>query len=153
MQKKQGERLCDISYGLFVTAGILLPVLLSGKRGKVGMLRSLETLGMSYLACQGIKHTVSSRRPDRQDDHSFPSGHTMNTMALATIVASVQPKQAPLWYLSSALIGLWRIGLRRHRPRDVFFGSLMGFLLARFQLSRRRGLLFGWVKHLAAHKQ
>lgn len=137
MQKKQSERICDIAYGIFITAGILVPLLRSEKQAKGGIFYSLGIFGLSYLTSQSLKRVVAARRPDSLETNSFPSGHTMNAMAVATTTAALQRQHAPFWYLIPPLIGVWRVRLGRHRPHEVFAGGILGFLLARLTLSRR----------------
>ena len=43
---------------------------------------------------------------DSQEQNSFPSSHTLNTMALATVASRFARKHSPLWYGGVTLVGL-----------------------------------------------
>ncbi len=66
---------------------------------------------------------------------SFPSGHTMGGFALYTLLALIAFRN--VWaqiglFLAAAAVGLSRIYLIAHFPKDVVFGSFLGVLIAIF---------------------
>ncbi len=71
---------------------------------------------------------------------SFPSGHTMTAFAFVCFVAIVlnKPKWSVVCLLIAMLVGISRIYLFQHFPRDVFAGSVlgMGVMLAAFFMNR-----------------
>lgn len=141
MDKKQGKALSDAAFTTLVAAGLLLPLLTPGKRQRVRVLRTVETLLLSKAAVATIKKCVPAKRPDSLEQDSFPSSHTLNTMAVATIAGAYARRQAPVWYGGVLLVGASRLLLRRHRTRDVLVGAGLGYALARLGLSRKRGIL------------
>jgi membrane-associated phospholipid phosphatase len=72
---------------------------------------------------------------------SFPSGHTMTAFAFVCFVAIVlnKPKWSVVCLLIAMLVGISRIYLFQHFPRDVFAGSVLGMgvvMLTAFFMNR-----------------
>jgi membrane-associated phospholipid phosphatase len=64
---------------------------------------------------------------------SFPSGHTMGGFALYTLLALIAFRG--IWaqiglFLAAAAVGISRIYLVAHFPKDVLFGSFLGVSIA-----------------------
>jgi undecaprenyl-diphosphatase len=64
------------------------------------------------------------------DQFSFPSGHTMNAFAVATLVTFRVPAAAPLVFVIAASVGASRVVLELHYVSDVAAGAALGTLLA-----------------------
>lgn len=126
---------------LFLAAGVGLPLLSDGHDGKNHALRALDALGTSVLLSEGLKNLVHEKRPDSDAHDSFPSGHATAAFSVATVEASLHPKQAPLWYLGATLISYSRVRLRRHTVGDVVAGAAIGAGMARVELAQPRGLI------------
>lgn len=121
--------------------GLAMPLIRDRGNGSDHFWRTSEALGATILVTEGLKHLTRVPRPDNGDPDSFPSGHSSASFAIATMEASFHPKEAALWYLGAAVIADSRLVLRRHRIGDVLAGAGLGFLIARAELSSRRG----WV--------
>lgn len=93
----------------------------------------------SGILVQIIKHLVGRARPRMtlppwehigpsfdSDLHSFPSGHTTTSFALAAVLASRFPRQAWIFYTVAGLVGLGRVVGGSHYPSDVLAGALLG---------------------------
>jgi membrane-associated phospholipid phosphatase len=141
----------DISYAgsLYSTAGVSALFYLTGRvrhdeRAKETGLLAAEALINSTLVSQALKGISERQRP--QVDHSsgeffdggssFPSGHAINSWALATVIAyEYGPRHPAVRYASYALataIGISRYTGRRHFLSDVLAGSAMGYGIGRY---------------------
>jgi membrane-associated phospholipid phosphatase len=70
----------------------------------------------------------------RQGGSSFPSGHSMASWALATVIAKRSNNK---WiklgsYSFATAVGMSRIGGRNHFPSDALVGSTGGYLIGRY---------------------
>lgn len=77
---------------------------------------------------------------------SFPSGHTANAFALATVIAlrhRDKPWVPVLAYTVASGVGLSRMTLDKHWASDVFCGAILGYSIGRLVLRNheRRGRL------------
>ena len=71
--------------------------------------------------------------------NSFPSGHTTEAFAIATIFARRYRKHrwVPfLAYGAASVIAFSRITLQSHFPSDVFLGAAIGYTVARYDVLR-----------------
>ena len=65
---------------------------------------------------------------------SFPSGHSAEAWALATIIAHQYQHRRwvpPTAYCLAGLVAVSRASARRHFPSDIFVGSVLGYLIGR----------------------
>jgi undecaprenyl-diphosphatase len=63
------------------------------------------------------------------DEFSFPSGHSMNAFAFATVVALAFPPFAGLAFVAAASVAASRVFLGLHFVTDVLVGALLGLLI------------------------
>ena len=87
-------------------------------------------VGLTVGLGQGLKHTVSERRPDGTDSQSFPSGHTALAFMSATVLHREYGHLSP-WisvgaYASATTTELLRVHHNRHYMNDVFVGAGIG---------------------------
>ena len=94
-----------------------------------------------------LKYTTQRYRPDTGDpyntfdwangpglNNSFPSAHTSNSFATATVFATMYKNKKwvpPLAYGIATLIGLSRVYANAHWMSDVMAGAAVGFLSAK----------------------
>jgi undecaprenyl-diphosphatase len=77
--------------------------------------------------CDVAPHPLFDVRPP--DAFSFPSGHTMNACAIATVLALSFPPLLPALAFLAASIGASRVVLGLHYPSDVGAGAMLGVLI------------------------
>jgi membrane-associated phospholipid phosphatase len=65
------------------------------------------------------------------DYNSFPSGHSLTIMCVATIATCIWPMLWPLWYAIAILLAGIRALLTAHFLSDVLIGAGIGLLSAR----------------------
>ena len=111
-----------------------------------------ETLIDVNLVAEAIKLVADRARPletngkgDFEDSPSrwssgFPSGHAINTWALASVVAHQypHPRYVPvIAYLLASTVVVSRVGARQHFPGDVLAGSAMGWFIGDYVYGKR----------------
>ena len=77
--------------------------------------------------------------PSGRWDSSFPSGHAINTWALASVIAHEYPKPVvyvAVYGLATAVVAA-RVGARRHFPGDVLAGGAAGWFIGDYVYGRR----------------
>jgi membrane-associated phospholipid phosphatase len=66
--------------------------------------------------------------PTRGEWHSFPSGHTAGSVAVARAVGRVYPEARAAAYGGAAAIALIQIPRGAHYPADVAAGTAVGII-------------------------
>ncbi len=110
---------------------------------------SAEALANAIVVSSAIKWITLRERPDQGDGDgsfwhggaSFPSGHAMDSWAMATAIART-PK-CPKWlaitsYAVATAVSLSRWGARKHFPSDIVGGSALGGLVGNYVARRPR---------------
>ena len=92
-----------------------------------GLLQLGESLVASVAVSYALKYTISKKRPDGSDNHSFPSNHTGFSFAGATYL---QQRYGWQWgvpaYLVSGYVAWGRLYSKRHDVWDVLAGAAIG---------------------------
>ncbi len=138
--------------GSYGSVGVLGAFYLAGTVGGDERARSTAIDGLSasfitsILFVPAIKTTIGRARPSAGDGpyeysafnlndtrHSFPSGHTAQAFAVASVIAT---HYDPVWvkvaaYGTASLVGLARIEQDRHFASDVLAGALLGTAIGR----------------------
>jgi membrane-associated phospholipid phosphatase len=112
-----------------------------------------ETLVDSNLIVESVKMVADRARPLESDGKghfedspngrwgsSFPSGHAINTWAMASIIAHQYSshKIVPiLTYSLASVVVFARVGARKHFPGDVVASSAMGWFIGDYVYGRR----------------
>ena len=97
------------------------------------MTYDLGEVAVVNLAYTGLLKAVASReRPNDSGDDSFPSGHTSNAFALATVLsAHYGDKIGPSAYVAATLVGASRLRSNAHWLTDVMAGATLGHIVGR----------------------
>jgi undecaprenyl-diphosphatase len=77
--------------------------------------------------CELAPHPLFHVKPP--DRFSFPSGHTMNAFAIATVLALRYPPLSPVLSVLAACIGVSRVLLGLHFASDVVAGAVLGLAI------------------------
>lgn len=126
-----------------VGAGYILGVVMKNNQVKSVSIMAAKAMIVSGLATQAIKHAVDRTRPKNSDSpyevgagsRSFPSGHTTQAFALATVIAETTKDQGMvipvIAYTAAAIAGWSRVHDKAHWASDVVIGALIGHLTAK----------------------
>lgn len=129
------------------SAPVIIPMLavlliLPGTRVNFGV-PAAGTVIISAALNWVLKHIFARPRPEilwlvEETGFSFPSGHSMNNMALYTVLVLLvflHVKNARVWFTAGAYVLVFTIGLSRvylgvHYASDVIAAFLMGYAVA-----------------------
>jgi undecaprenyl-diphosphatase len=78
-----------------------------------------------YRTCPGIRACTETL-----DEFSFPSGHTLHSVAFSLILTAYYPMFALFVWPFTILIAVSRIVLGLHYPSDVIVGAVIGAITA-----------------------
>ena len=78
-----------------------------------------------YRTCPGIRACTRTL-----DEFSFPSGHTLHSVAFSLILTAYYPMFALFVWPFTILIAVSRIVLGLHYPSDVIVGAVIGAITA-----------------------
>lgn len=118
------NRFGDIGRLALVTGATLLPQRAAANPARVSAGTCLLAI---KLIAEALKKAVPERRPDGKNNDSFPSEHAAQCVAAAMIIEREYPgKIGALAYGLAAAVSLSRIEGKRHYPRDVVAGAMIG---------------------------
>lgn len=104
-----------------------------------------ESLILNNVITFTLKTAVNRTRPDGSANNSFPSGHSSNAFAWATVLSEYYGRRVAVpAYLVATFIALSRVESGKHYLSDVFAGATIGYLSG---ITAQRG-----TKHYAAKK-
>jgi undecaprenyl-diphosphatase len=146
-----------------LTAGVVLPSFLA-RRLRPGLTLLVAVLGAAALS-KGLKLVYGRPRPtlvphlETVASASFPSGHTLASVAFFSTLALLAAEQAPrrrlrVFFVTyslfvGAMVAVSRVYLGVHYPSDVAGGGLVGaawaivVLLVAREIERRKGTQAG----------
>lgn len=111
-----------------------------------------EALLNASVTVEAIKLVADRARPLESNGHggfedgpsrwnsSFPSGHSISTWAMASVIAHQYPHKRIVPIIAYALattVVLSRVGAQRHFPGDVLAGSALGWFIGDYTYGRR----------------
>lgn len=122
-------------------ASVMLPLVggmfLAGRVSRSGTFRAAsydmaQAFVVTATYTEVLKRAVGRPRPDLSDNRSFPSGHTSNAFALATVAnAHYGAKVGIPAYLAAGAIGMARVDRNVHNLSDVLAGATLGYVVGR----------------------
>lgn len=132
----------SLGLGYIQAAALLLGRFVSPAIGRKAFVPGLAAFALSGIVSQVIKRLVDRDRPTvmfpdfaAPDEfiryHSFPSGHTITSFAIASVVAIVAVREGNraigwFWLAVAALVGVSRIYRGVHWPTDVLASAVLG---------------------------
>ena len=116
----------------------------AAETGRLGIEAAVD----SEVVMQVIKLATHRTRPNGEDSLSFPSGHSMEAFALASVLSKEYSDKKLVVFGSYGLataVSLARVGGLNHFPTDVLAGAVIGELIGRMVVNHHG--------HLAADSQ
>ena len=109
--------------------------------GTTCAIRMFAVGAVNLLIYKIIKRRIARPRPYRNcpgiracghplDEFSFPSGHTLHSVAFALILVSYYPHWGIVVWPFTVLVAVSRVVLGLHYPSDVVVGAAVGALTA-----------------------
>ncbi len=113
---------------------VSLSLAASGVKGKHKLGDQIILAILSNVIAQGVtqslKRIVSYPRPNLEDNHSFPSGHTTTAFTNATLLHEEYGQRSVLYsiggYSTATAVGTLRILNNKHWLADVLMGAGVG---------------------------
>lgn len=138
---KAWDRFADAGRAMLVGAATVLPERAGANRVQVSASACLLAV---KLITTLLKKVVPERRPDGEDNKSFPSEHAAECVAAAMIIERDCPGQiGALGYGLAAAVSMARIESGKHHPRDVLAGALIGSTAVWISLRLHRAVARG----------
>ena len=107
-------------------ASLLLMAYGNDKNRETGRLLPSTVISTGVIVW-GMKEIIGRKRPlDDYGSPAFPSGHTAQAFAGATLLGNRYPKLGIPLYIGAGFVGLTRIYLGRHYASDVIVGAVVG---------------------------
>ena len=122
-------------------AGLLYLIIKGGVRGRVVAATLIATAIVSdQISSQVLKHLFDRPRPCHSLDElrllikcgsgkSFPSSHSVNNFAAATVLMYFFRKYKYVFYSIAAIIAFSRVYVGVHYPLDITAGAAIGILI------------------------
>ena len=146
-ERKCAHFISNWGTALYLISGPLVSLSDGGTTGKNHAVRDVDALIIDFLATEAVKQFVNEPRPNGTGSDSFPSLHTSMAFTLAGMQSAWHPSQAPYWYGGAALIGWARTREGYHHWYDVVAGAALGYGVARWEISRKNGMLLTpWIE-------
>lgn len=83
----------------------------------------------NVLATQALKHSINKERPNKEDNDSFPSGHTSMAFQAAGFIHFRYGLEYGIpAYLAASYVGWGREKINEHDKTDVIAGAAIGLL-------------------------
>ncbi len=126
---------------VWYAAIVALPWASPGGRGSTCAIRMAAVGVVNVVIYKIVKRWIARPRPFRTcpgirrcerplDEYSFPSGHTLHSVAFSLILTAYYPRMAMLVWPFTLLVAASRVILGLHYPSDVICGAVIGALTA-----------------------
>jgi membrane-associated phospholipid phosphatase len=120
------DRLADAGRGLLVGAATVLPRCYRADAARIGAGASLLSI---KVLTKVLKKLIPERRPNGENEQSFPSAHAAECVAAAMVINREYKREiGGAAYVLAAGIALARIASRKHHIWDVVAGAGIGAL-------------------------
>jgi len=97
------------------------------QKDKEGMVQFAGSAALDLAVTYGLKYAVSERRPNNEDDQSFPSAHASVSFTAAEYLRKRYGWEYGLpAYAAATFVGYSRVESKAHYVHDVLVGAAIG---------------------------
>ncbi|HHL18620.1 MAG TPA: phosphatase PAP2 family protein [Thiothrix sp.] len=112
---------------------LLLPAIAYGStfyaNDAKGRTQFYKAAATNLIITQGLKYATNKERPNKEDNLSFPSGHSSVTFQAASFIHKrYGTKYALPAYMAATLVGYSRVKADKHYTEDVLAGAALGIM-------------------------
>jgi membrane-associated phospholipid phosphatase len=112
---------------------LLLPAIAYGSTFYVddtaGRTQFYKAAATNLIITQGLKYVTHKKRPNGEDNLSFPSGHSSVTFQAASFIHKrYGTKYALPAYMAATFVGYSRVKADKHYTEDVLAGAALGIM-------------------------
>lgn len=124
------------------------------KDGQKGAYQFTKALAGTIALTSGLKLIVHKERPNGENNHSFPSGHTSVAFASAAFVQKRYGWEFGIpAYLLAGYVGYTRIEANKHDFVDVLAGAAIGVGMSylftkRYDEKKKLGISSGFIENI-----
>ena len=91
-----------------------------------------EAYAVNFSLVAGIKAATGRERPDKSNNHSFPSGHAADSFMVATVISKYYGRKASvIAYTAACFVSFSRVKRDVHWASDVVAGATLGYIVGR----------------------
>ncbi|MGS2738486.1 phosphatase PAP2 family protein [Sinomicrobium sp. M5D2P17] len=123
------------------------------KDGQKGTYQFSKALTGTIALTYGLKLAINKERPNRENNNSFPSGHTSVAFASAAFVQKRYGWEYGIpAYLLAGYVGYTRIEANKHDGVDVLAGAAIGIGMSylftkRYDEKKKLGISSGFIEN------
>lgn len=94
-----------------------------------GRIQFYKTAATNLIITQALKYATHKKRPNGEDNLSFPSGHSSVTFQAASFIHKrYGTKYAIPAYMAATVVGYSRVEADKHYTEDVLAGAALGII-------------------------
>jgi len=95
-----------------------------------------QAIIVTQIYTYALKLATQRERPDKSNNHSFPSGHASNAFAMASVITRHYKKLAIPAYAFGTYVAVSRLAAERHHFSDIVAGAGLGVSVGRVVVRR-----------------
>jgi hypothetical protein len=107
-----------------------------GDRFRAASYDASQAVIVNWTYTSALKLAIHRERPDMSDHSSFPSGHSSNAFAMASVFAKHYKKLAIPLYGAATYVAVSRMAANKHYFSDIVAGSSLGWVIGRSVVRR-----------------
>jgi len=124
---KKAAKYSDYGVGTLMVAPYIYAA--SKKEDRVKRLSTVAIVqAFNYSLTGYIKRVVKRERPNKENNHSFWSGHSSNAMTGASLICAMNKASCIPAFALAGATGYFRLAAGKHHASDVIVGLGVGYM-------------------------